>query len=387
MALSLERSKAAPLHLTVETSSSGQDPGCRHLMIPHAHKIETLEYLPEMTTEDLTQAFPNFPQSMPNLRLLKTAPSPSELDWDPSVDPFKPFPNSMRSLSLYHTPLYPSILKIRTLTELTLHYSRSSPPLDALLTILKKNHSLTSVNLCIHSREPTVHNPQRRMVAGDQLRHLSIISRNAMDAQALVAIISLPRGACLQIKLSGEVKGLNDILSGTSSTHLVNVLSPISMKYDPSGQSVHLFGPNGCLSFYSYPDNPVISSLELSPLLLSRIQNLWLKPSIPTMFHPPSFPALVTLHIMSSASVSTILSTLMSTPRSSPSLRALGFLDCELSEEFMLELARFAFDRKGTISGRIYRILIVHRDGKFPSAESVRRLRSVVNVVDVRVGK
>ena len=109
------------------------------------------------------------------------------------------------------------------------------------------------------------------------------------------------------------------------------------------------------------------------------------------MFHPSLFPSLETLtiecNIECENNIGRVLSTLLSNPTSSPLLETLAFLSCELPEEFMKELAEFASERKKTLTSTwIYRVLIFHQDGKFPSAASIRKLKDYVRVVDVRMG-
>jgi hypothetical protein len=60
-------------------------------------------------------------------------------------------------------------------------------------------------------------------------------------------------------------------------------------------------------------------------------------------------------------------------------------LNCNLSEDFMKELTRFASDRRNTTSALLHRILIVHWDGTFPSTASIRELKRYVTIVDVRM--
>jgi len=62
-------------------------------------------------------------------------------------------------------------------------------------------------------------------------------------------------------------------------------------------------------------------------------------------------------------------------------------LNCSLSEEFMDGLTKFASERQNTTATWLHRVLIVHKDGIFPSAASIRRLGNHVQVVDVRMGE
>ena len=52
----------------------------------------------------------------------------------------------------------------------------------------------------------------------------------------------------------------------------------------------------------------------------------------------------------------------------------------------MKELTEFASERKKSLTSTwLYRVLIVHKDGKFPSAVSIRKLREYARAVDVRM--
>jgi hypothetical protein len=61
-------------------------------------------------------------------------------------------------------------------------------------------------------------------------------------------------------------------------------------------------------------------------------------------------------------------------------------MDCDLTEDFMEELTQYASKRKATTSAWLYKVVIVHRGGVFPSIAAIRKLGEHVPVVDVRVG-
>ena len=115
MALTLERSKAAPLQLKLDSGFSDPETFC-DLITSYIQNVETLEFEELTVIEDFTQVLPYFPQSTPNLLSLKLEHEDDRPEWDPSIDPFGSFPNTLRSLTLSDIPLYPSLLKVRTLT-------------------------------------------------------------------------------------------------------------------------------------------------------------------------------------------------------------------------------------------------------------------------------
>ena len=388
MALSLERSKAAPLQLRLTMDDVTPESGFRELMEPYIGNIEILWFAGFATTEDLARTLPNFPQSTPNLRSLELSIDGSVPGWEPSIDPFASFPDTLRSLELIDAPLYPSFLKLRTLTELSLHFYVIHSSMSTLLDLLEENRSLESVEINISIDEFPAHVSQPRVVTLNQLQRLMIACRDPMIARTMIASIPLRRGVHLGLELREEDSNftLNSILSGISMSHLSNLSSPTFMEYQSSPAMTRLVGPNGSLSYKrdcfpsygeGFPTLPVADIKELH-LIYDTYSS-----RVP---HPSSFLALEALAIKWAVTdVSRIFSTLFPNPSFFPSLRTLGFLDCNINEGFMEELVRFASDRKGTTSAWLQRVVIAHRIGKFPSADLIRRLGEHVPVVDVRV--
>jgi hypothetical protein len=72
-----------------------------------------------------------------------------------------------------------------------------------------------------------------------------------MEGQALISGIALSKGAKLEFHgcpTSGYGVGVNDILSGISTTHLSNLPSPTFMEYRAYTRDIRLLGPNGSAS-------------------------------------------------------------------------------------------------------------------------------------------
>ena len=105
------------------------------------------------------------------------------------------------------------------------------------------------------------------------------------------------------------------------------------------------------------------------------------------MFRPPLLPALETFTVTRETGMLRLLFPLFSNPSSSPSLKTLAFLDCNLTNEFMKELAQFIANRKNTTSVWLHRVVIVNSNGNLPSPGSIDALREGVPVVDVRVAR
>ena len=391
-ALSLERAKGAPLKISLCTSEIGEDHWLPDLLVPYIQNTQTLDAEP-LSAMELKRFLPNFPQSMPNLRFL--ALSTSQISWDRLIDPFEAFVPALNSLSLTYIPLYLSLLQLRTLTELNICDLRFNLHLDTLLDFLEENCSLTSASMKIRFTGPSLRSSRRRAAIENRLRYLRIACYDVTDGQALISSIALSKGAELVFScrpFGGVNPTVNDVLSGISTTHFSNLLSPTCMKYYVGTvRTVLLFGPNGTASFGCVnSDIPFVEFRQL-PLTSVRYLSLGALESVlssgPLLFHHfSSFPALETFTIDHSVDLSH-LSVLLSNPSASPSLKALGFRGCILTEEFMEELTRFAADRKNTGSAWLHRVVIVHWEGKFPSIASIRKLESHVPVVDVRIAE
>ena len=219
-----------------------------------------------------------------------------------------------------------------------------------------------------------------------------------MDAQILISAISLRRGAHLEIS-SGCGMGLNEILSGISTTHLANLPDPTYIEYESHPREIRLHGPNGTFSFNNFDglDDLFVEFPVLPPLTNIREfrfihRTSLIPPPGPELSHRlTSFPSLETLaiecDIECNTELSDALSPLMSNEWNHPSLKTLAFLDCIITDEFMTQLTRFASNRKNTVLAGLHRVVIVHTDGKFPSAASIRVLQGIVPVVDIRFGK
>ena len=398
MALSLERSKAAPLHLRLDMVFLRPEPEFFDLLAPHIQRTRTLQFEDIETNEDFTEALPNFPQSMPNLQALDLIHSVYEGApyWDPSIDPFGLFPNTLTSLILYDIPLFPSFLKIRTLTKLGLYYYQVHPTgtLDTLLDLVEDNCSLGSVDLMIDVKSPPSSGSRRRAAVSNRLRRLLVSCRDATTTRTLISNIPLQTGAHLEIAFrdKGVELELDKVLSGIPVTHFQNLPSPNFMEYSyseapPSFRAIRLIGPNGSFS-YRHDHSMRELFAEFSVLPLNNIQELrFVGAGLPIPFDPSSFPALKALTLVRATGMSRVFSPLLSDPSLFPSLKILGFLDCAITEAFMEELTWFASDRKDTASAWLHRVAIVHQGGELPSAASIRGLERHVSVVEVRVGK
>ena len=264
--LSLERSKASPLEVSLQMDAFLEQPGFPDLLIPHLENIETLRISGLTSVDGITKALPDFPRSTPNLRSLEI-PFWGQ-DPDPSVDPFQPFPHTLTDLTLHNISLYPSLLGIRTLAQFKCSDWQLRLPLDATFIILEQNPALESVTLMDYfpEFEPPSHYPQRPALVGDRLRKLRIgCIDSILGVQTLLSRISLGRGADLGI-YSLE-RGLDEILSGIPTRHFANLPSPDFMQYRSYQREIQLRGPNGTFTFRTdslqdlFVEFPILPSL------------------------------------------------------------------------------------------------------------------------------
>ena len=132
---------------------------------------------------------------------------------------------------------------------------------------------------------------------------------------------------------------------------------------------------------------PLLSLTDVRELRFKHRSPGRLRSSLsPPVFNPSSFPILETLAVECDTDVLHFLSALLPNPSALRSLKTLAFFNCVITEDFMEKLTRFASDRENTTSARLYHVVIVDEDGRFPSAASIRALGRHVPVVDVRFG-
>jgi hypothetical protein len=394
MALTLARAKAARLQVHIDMQSFRADLGTFGLITPYLQNVDSLSVSELPGIEELTRALPKFPQSIPNLRSLTLHCAYTSPRWDPAVDPFVSLTRTVKHLSLLNVPLYPSILNLRNLTDLSLRYHWFDVPVDTLLTFLEQNRSLEKATLDIRFTAASLRISRRAAPVGSRLLHLSILCNNPINAQVLVSNIALKKGAHLEISSLDQNTGLNDIFSDISTTHLSNLPSPAFLVYDSFPRGIQSRGPNGSFLF-SCPPSAGIPFEEFPSLSLIRVREFRLRHRVPQrlrsslsppVFNPSSFPALETLAVESDIDLLHFLSTLLSNPRSLPSLKTIAFLNCVVTEDFMGKLTQFALDRARTTLAKLYHVVIVHENGRFPNTASIHALGKHVPAVDVRFG-
>ena len=387
-ALSLQRAKAVPLDILLDMTEDKTIPWFSDLLASQIQNTETICINLGTAVQELAKTLRDFPQSMPKLRSLSIVGY--GVDWDWTADPFGPLAPTLACLSLKHIPLYPSFLHPRTLVDLTIAHRSFNLHLDTLLDFLEENRLLERAALEIEFAEPALRSSRRRAAIRNHLQNLRILSLEPRDGNALISSIALQRGAHLDLSLYSQSAGSDDVPPIISMTHLSNLRSPTLMEYNPSLTTIRLLGPNGGFSFCAFGLKDPFAGLPPAHLTDVREFRYHGSESVsshlkPVALPPPTLPALETLIIKCEATLSRHFSALFSNPCSSPSLKVLAFLDCNLSGGFMGELMRFSVNRKNTTSAWLHRVVIVNSRGILPNFALIEALRKHVPVVDVRV--
>ena len=394
--LSLERCKMAPLQLWFDMRKFRSNPELSDLIAPCIQNTRSLglHHISTSPMEEFTQTLHNFSQSTPNLRSLTlSAPLNLSLDWSDEL--FGPLASTLTNLVLFNVPIYPSFLRLRTLTDLTLRYCKFNLHIDTLLEFLEGNSSLEHVTLDIQFAHSSLRTSRRQAAIGNRILSLSIRSYDATDSKALISNIAVQRGAHLEVTLYDRNVGSFDVHSVITAAHLLNTRSPTFMEYCPDNRRVRLLGPNGSFSSSCHsPSGTPFVELALLPLAHIRELRLarcplksWTSRPHPLVFPPLSFPALEKLVVERELIASRLLSALFSNPGSPPSLKTLAFLDCHLDDSFIEELTQFSSNRKNTASTCLHRVIMVGSRGDLPRVALIDELRKYVPVVDVRIGR
>ena len=144
-----------------------------------------------------------------------------------------------------------------------------------------------------------------------------------------------------------------------------------------------MLGPGGSFSYINTDDIHPLVGEEFPLLPLATIRELRLKCRgswVPPEFRLSSFPSLEILVVdghdvgdcftngggsIPNTPAVPSLSSVLPNPASPPSLKTLAFLDCVITEDFMVKLARVALDRKNYASNSLRRVVIMNSKGRF----------------------
>lgn len=155
---------------------------------------------------------------MPNLRSLTLIHESEPLNDDRLVDPFGPSVPALTRLSLVHIPLYPALLRLRTLTDLAPRNYAFNLYFDTLLDFLEEDNSLECLNLCIGFARAVLRSSRRLVSINNHLHSLTVL--NAVDGNALISNIALQKCAHIGFTIYHQATGLNNLPSVIYSTHL-----------------------------------------------------------------------------------------------------------------------------------------------------------------------
>lgn len=382
--LSLERCKAASLELCLDLGVGANSgfPGVStefsNLIKPHIQNIRVLQVRFGLFKEGFPQKLQDCFPSMPNLRSLSLiANTQPSTPWQ-SDDPCDRLTSPLTYLCLERIPLYPSLLRLRTLTNLRLLHYPFDHHLDVLLDFLEQNSSLEYADLMIQFTEPSFRDSQRRVPIKTRLRRLSISSWCSIDTNALINKIPIHGGTSLTVDLSSVDPVLEHIPCVVSSAGLHSSRSPTFMGYKICAPvrmrviKLELCGPNVNFSLSRRPTTTENRFFEFPLFPLNSIRTFHLQyddwsPS--PVFPPLFFPALETLVVECEVDMSRLFSNLFSNPSSSPSLKTLVFLRCLVKTGFMEKLILFSSHRKNTTSTCLHRVVIVHSGMPFDFEE------------------
>ena len=416
--LSLERCKAVPLEVSFDICG-GNAPDFFDLIKPHVQNIKALAIYCDKGIRNFdsktARTLEKFLPSTANLRSLSLSATPECLlgirlhdfrlishdsdDSDP-CDKFITSTSPLTHLDLSEIPLYPSIQRVTTLTDLKIHHCYFELDLVIFLDFLEENRSLEYATIRTQFTGLSRLRGSWRPIQ-NRLRYLSVSSTGAKDVTALISRIEVQSGAHLEVSCEISIGGKAHVCPLVSTANLLNLDSPTFMGYLPGGpgvcvRAIRLLGPNGSFTMKRLPGMEVPFT-EFPLLPLNDVQTFHLEYQNPAgifsmpgpiTFPPLSFPALETLVIKHGTDMSRLFSAFFSDPSAAPSLTTLAFLDCNLhSRKFMEELALFSADRKGTASAWLRRIVIIDSEGKFPSPTLIGSLREHAPVVDLLVDK
>lgn len=269
---------------------------------------------------------------------------------------------------------------------LKIHHLKFNLELDRLLDFLEQNDSLESAHLTIQFALPSLRDSQRpdRRIK-NRLKYLNVSSECAMDIEALISKIPVQKGANLEVFHNNPEARWKDIPS--LAARLLDLRLPAFMGYCPNDWGytiIQLAGPDGHSIFRRcrYPGGDV-PFIELPSHPFDKIQTFYLKYSGPdptTELPLSSFHALETLIVEGGKNLSDLLSGLFSDPASTPSLKTLEFLHCDLDEEFIRRLIQFSKSRS------LYRVSIVDSGGQH-LLSTIDELRKHEPVVDAHLGE
>ena len=393
--LCLERAGVVPLSVNIKVSAIKGDEIFLQALLPHVPKISHLSLTGYPSIQKVAEALPNLFASpilnLTSLELEQTGKSAEPFPSDESPPPpvFQHV-SKLKSLHLTRTPLYPSLTSIRSLVELKLVGYTTPFPFEKFIGLLRFNPSLELVVLDIQFVGVPSWVFPARVVSLVHLRRLSFTCAQAIDAGTLISSISFPRGVSLEV-ISSRTQNDDELRLYLPSppTPIQRLLAPITtIKCRNEPGMVQLYGNNSCLSFRC---SKLVFGVYRSATTFSTtaVRELHVETSYFTNMSWPleKLPALETLILVGVTSFS--LDFLAKEPIPCPSLKTIGFFDCNLDSDrtMIRELEGVVSKRKNSAAAWLHRVVIVCRFERLPSSTSIHRLRQFIPRVDVRIGE
>ena len=393
--LCLERAGVVPLTVNISVSDIRKDWDPLQPLLPHVSRISDLTLTGHSAMKDVADNLPGFFSPMPNLTSLKLERTVETVgSFPPNETPVPPlFQNisKLKTLHLTSVPLYPTLLKIPSLAELTL--TNYKIPFRKFVQFLESNTALEIVTLKLRFVNGSVSTVPERMVSLPRLRHLAFTCANAIDTKGLFSWLSFPRGVTIEIRVSHENR-CSELASflPCPPTPIRELLAPMTtIKYRVNPTEIHLSGNNGSFHFCTWRTLPT-DYKEFDLFSTGAVREFHLTPSGHTSIAGhldlalKRLPALEALVISRTSLYSEPLLTLYSEPLSCQSPKTIAFFDCWISRELIAALERIAVKREHSTTARLHRVVIMGDKEEPPEFSSIRQLRKHVPHVDVMMG-
>ena len=392
--LCLERSGVVPLTVNITVSAIKGDKDFLQALLPHTSRISHLSLTGYPSIEEVADDLPDFFAS-PILNL-------TSLELEQTGEPAESFPSNeipapplfqhvskLKSLRLTRTPLYPSLISIRSLVELELVGYTTPFPFGKFIGFLRLNSTLELVVLDTQFVDVPAWIFPARVVSLSHLRQLSFTCAHPIDAKALISSISFPRGVSFEVS-SSRTQDSVDPRSFLPSppTPIRRLLTPITtIKCQDRPGVTQLYGNNSYFSFRCSGFGPH-AYWEFSSFSTTAVREFHVKTSSCHDLSWPlaRLPALETLVLVDITSFPhRSLDFLADEPIPCPSLKTIAFLDCGLDRTMVGELEGVVSRRKDSTAAWLHRVVIVSRFGRLPDRQLIHRLRQFIPRVDVRI--
>ena len=392
--LCLERAGVVPLTVNITVSDIPGNGMFLQALLPHISKISHLSLTGYPSIERAVDDLPNFFASpIPNL---------TSLELEQTGEPAQSFPSNetpapplfqevskLKSLYLTRTPLYPSLIDVRSLVELKLVGYTTPFPFGKFIRFLRLNPTLELVVLDTQFTEVPGWVTPAMTVSLARLRQLTFTCAHASDAKTLISSISFPRGVSLEV-ISSRTQTDAELRSYLPSppTLIQRLLAPIAIvKCQNEPGVVQLYGNDSSLSFrcsgFLYDAYYHFSMFSTAAVREFHMKSASCRDLSWPLSRLLALETLVLVGVTSFPRCS--LDFLAKEPMPCPSLKTIAFFDCDLDPSIIGELEEVVSRRKDSTVAWLHRVVIVRRVGRLPDCDLIHRLRQFVPRVDVRI--